>query len=249
MSDTNDVETGIDSGRRELARTFVELADTLVDEFDVVDFLQMLTQRCVDLAGASEVGLLLADQGGTLRVMAASQERSHLLELFQLQNQQGPCLDCYRDGEPVSSNDLEADSDRWPIFAPRAVAAGFRSVQALPLRLRGEVLGALNLFVDHTGGVSHVDQAVAQAMADVATIGLLQERSVRDLSAAADQLRTALQSRVVIEQAKGILAEQVGLDPDAAFQRLRQFARDHNHKLTVAARAVVNGEISGADLG
>jgi hypothetical protein len=234
--------------RERLAQTFVELADTLVDDFDVVDFLQMLTERSVELTGATEVGLLLADEAGTLRVMAASKERSHLLELFQLQNQEGPCLDCYRSGEPVSATDLDGDSDRWPTFSPRAVSAGFRSVQAIPMCLRGRVLGAMNLFLDRTGGVSAEDQTLAQAMADVATIGLIHEQTLRDSHTAASQLQRALTSRVVIEQAKGMLAEQLRLEPDEAFQRLRSFARDENRKLTEVAEAVVARDVTVATL-
>jgi GAF domain-containing protein len=241
-----EVTTGV--APEQLARTFVELADTLVDDYDLVDLLQMLTERCVELTGATEAGLLLANEDGALRVMAASRERTHLLELFQLQNREGPCLDCFRSGESVASTDLAANAERWPLFVPRAVSAGFHSVQAIPLRLRNQVLGALNLFLDEPGGISRTDVAVAQAMADVATISLLQERMVREIQLTAGQLQTALNSRVVLEQAKGILAEHWQVDPEDAFQDLRRFARDRNRKLSDVARAIVAGHLSSDEI-
>ena len=167
MVTARDVEP--DRGRR-LVDTFVELADTLVEDFDLVEFFSALAERVVELGIASEAGILLVDETGDLQFMAASHERSHLLELFQVQNQEGPCQDCFTTGEPVGVADLEDEHDRWPLFTPRALSTGFRSVQAVPLRLRGTILGALNLFLTEPGGIDQEAQAVAQAMADVATI-------------------------------------------------------------------------------
>ena len=161
------------------AEVFVEVADTLVDEFDLIEFLSMVTVRASELAGSTAAGLLLADQHGTLQFMAASDEQAELVELFQVQSREGPCQDCYRQGIPVDNADLREASDRWPAFAPRAVAAGFLSVHAFPLRLRQEVIGALNLFGTHTGLIPTEDVRIVQALADVATIGLLQERNLR----------------------------------------------------------------------
>lgn len=237
-------------GAREqrLAATFVELADTMVDDFDVADFLHLLVERVAEVLDASEVGLMLADAAGRLHVMAASNERTHLLELFQLQNEEGPCLDCFRNGRPVASDDLEADRERWPDFVPAALDAGFRSVQALPMRVRAQVLGALNVFGADVGALTEADQAIGQAMADVATIGLLQERSVRDSQLTAEQLQIALDSRIVIEQAKGVLAEQATLDMGDAFARLRTYARNHNRRLSEVAREVVDGSRTAQSL-
>jgi transcriptional regulator with GAF, ATPase, and Fis domain len=224
-----------------LARTFVELADTLVDDFDLVEFLHMLVDRCVELLEVSATGLMLADSHGLLRVMASSAESVHLLELFQLQNHEGPCLECYRTGAPVSHPDLSMALDRWPLFAPAATEAGFRTVHALPMRLRSQVIGALNLFHIDPNALAPEVTRIGQAMADVATIGLIQERAQHHQDIVVDQLQTALNSRVLIEQAKGILAERHGIDPGQAFTLLRTYARNHNQRLTQLAASVIDG--------
>ena len=231
-----------------LVETFVELADTLVEDFDVVDFFASLAERVVQFGIASEAGILLVDEAGDLQFVAASHERAHLLELFQVQNQEGPCHDCYTTGMPVEVRDLEAASDRWPLFAPRAVAAGFRAVQAVPLRLRGAVLGAFNLFLTEPGGMDNDAEAVVQAMADVATIGLLQQRELDRAHAVEGQLQRALQTRIGIEQAKGIISAQEGIQMDAAFGLLRRYSRDHNQKLHDVARDIVQGALAAGDL-
>jgi GAF domain-containing protein len=223
-----------------LSETFVELTDTMVADFDVIDFLHVLTSRSVELLDASAAGLLLADPRGELRVVAASSEAVRLLELFQLQNDQGPCLDCFRSGRPVTASDLGADQ-RWPRFAAAAGQAGFTAVQALPMRLREQVIGALNLFRATPGAFDPASIRVGQALADVATIGLLHERSMRRSDALNEQLQSALNSRVVIEQAKGKLAERFGIDMDQAFTLLRDHARNRNQRLSDLARAFVNG--------
>jgi transcriptional regulator with GAF, ATPase, and Fis domain len=222
-----------------LSDTFIELADTMVADFDILDFLHMLTDRAVQLLGASAVGVMLADPRGQLRIAAASTEEAGLLELFQLQNDQGPCLECFRTGRPVTAADLSAAAQRWPRFAQAAVQAGFVTVEALPMRLRDQVIGALNLFRAEPGSFDEADLRIGQALADVATIGLLHERNVRRRETVAEQLQAALNSRVVIEQAKGKLAERLGINMDRAFTMLRNHARTTNQHLTDVARDFV----------
>ena len=224
-----------------LSETFVELTDTMVAGFDVIDFLHLLTDRSVQLLDVSAAGLLLADPRGELRVVAASSEAARLLELFQLQNDQGPCLDCFRTGRPVAAGDLAAAAPRWPRFAPAAQRAGFAAVQALPMRLRDQVIGALNLFRAVPGAFDPADIRIGQALADVATISLLHERSMRHSDTVNEQLQTALNSRVIIEQAKGKLAERLGLDMDQAFSVLRGHARTRNLRLSDVALAFIDG--------
>jgi GAF domain-containing protein len=226
---------------RLLSETFVELADTIVVGFDVIDFLHLLTDRSAQLLDVSAAGLLLADPRGDLRVVAASSERARLLELFQIQNDQGPCMDCFRSGQPVASADLSKQTERWPHFAPAAREAGFAAVQAMPMRLREQVIGALNLFRVAPGPFDQADMRVGQALADVATISLLHQRALRHSEELNEQLQTALNSRVTIEQAKGKLAERRGVDMDKAFKMLRSYARSHNRALSDLARAFVEG--------
>jgi transcriptional regulator with GAF, ATPase, and Fis domain len=224
-----------------LSDTFVELTDTMVVGFDVIDFMHVLTNRSVELLDVAAAGLLLADPRGELRVVAASSEAARLLELFQIQNDEGPCLECFRSGQPVQVADLAAVAHRWPQFASAAGRAGFAAVQALPMRLREQVVGALNLFRTAAGAFDPADIRVGQALADVATISLLQERNMRHSDTLNEQLQTALNSRVIIEQAKGKLAERLGLDMDQAFSLLRESARTSNRRLSDLARAFVNG--------
>lgn len=223
-----------------VAEIFVEFADTLVEEFDVVEFLQMVAARAAELVAHSDAGILIADKNSFLQFMAASDERTELLELFQVQSQQGPCQDCYILGTPVINTDLREATDRWPRFAPRAVAAGFRSVHAFPLRLRQEVIGALNLFSTDVGNLDPSDVRLIQALADVATIGLLQERAIKRGEVLSEQLQGALNSRIIIEQAKGVLAQIHGCTVDEGFNLLRAYSRTHNLLLSVVAAAVVH---------
>src|SRR6202522_3964098 len=224
-----------------LSETFVELTDTMVAGFDVIDFLHVLTDRSVQLLDVSAAGLLLADPRGELRVVAASSEAVRLLELFQLQNDQGPCLDCFRGGQPVTVADLNAEAQRWPRFTAAAQQAGFAAVQALPMRLRDQVIGALNLFRATPGAFDPANVRVGQALADVATISLLHERNMRHSDTLNEQLQTALNSRVIIEQAKGKLAERLAVDMDEAFTLLRDRARTSNRRLSDLAQAFVDG--------
>jgi GAF domain-containing protein len=232
-----------------LADTFVTLADTLVDDYDVVELLDRLVNACVSLLGVTAAGLLLKDQKGNLAVVASSSEESRLLEIFQLQNDEGPCLDCIRTKNTAGSNDLEADREKWPLFVPAALEAGFRSVAALPLRLRDQTIGGLNLFHGGVHPLAADELRLAQALANVATIGILQQRSAHHSSVLAEQLQHALNSRVVIEQAKGVLAERHNVGIDAAFDALRRYARDNNRKLGEVAFAVVRGEIDPGTVG
>lgn len=230
-----------------LAATFVELADTLARDFDLIEFLYTLVDRCVELLDVSAVGLMLGDDRGRLRVAASSGEGTRLLELFQLQNDEGPCLECYRTGRPVEDPDLSVAS-RWPLFGPEAVRAGFRTVHALPMRLRERTVGSLNLFHADAGGLPESDTRIAQALVDVATIGLIQVHLGRRQEILVDQLQTALDARVVIEQAKGVLAQLRGMSPAEAFTILRTHARAHDLRLTALAYAVVEGEATASSL-
>ncbi|MEA2901636.1 MAG: hypothetical protein QOH36_1523 [Actinomycetota bacterium] len=231
-----------------LARTLVELADTLVDDFDVVELLFLLTDRCVDVLDVTAAGLMLVAPDGALRVMASSSETMRLLELFELQSEQGPCLDCYRSGEPVVNQDLATVNGRWPQFAAEALAAGFHSVHALPMRLRGTVIGALNLFRVDPGAMGPADIAAAQSLADIATIAVLHHRVVRDSQVVNEQLQHALNSRIVIEQATGIVAERASLSVDEAFLALRSHARHHRVRLVDLAQGVIAGTHAAGSL-
>jgi len=242
------VEDGASGARQELlARTFVELADTLVSGFDVVEFLTMLAGRTVDLLELAAAGVLLDDQTGQLRPIAASDERVRLLELLELQHDEGPCVEAFQRGTPVQADAVQA-LRRWPRFATEAASLGYRVMCAVPLRLRNQTVGALNLFSTGTDLLDAPTLAVGQALADVATIGLLQERAMRESRLLAEQLQTALDSRVTLEQAKGVLAEQTGLSIDQAFEVLRMFSRQHNLRLTEVARRVLTGDLSGGSL-
>jgi transcriptional regulator with GAF, ATPase, and Fis domain len=235
-------------GDDRLLETFVELADTLIDDFDVIDFLHLLVGRSVELLNVDAAGLLLADQHGRLQLIATSNEQVRLLELFQLQNDDGPCLDAYATGTRVSHADLAGAKDRWPQFAAAATDSGFAAVDALPMRLRGDVIGALNLFRTSPGELTETALRIARALVDVATIGLLQERSIRHQEILTEQLQTALNNRVVIEQAKGYIAHRLGVDMDGAFAALRGYARGYSLKLSDVAGSVIAGDISAGEL-
>jgi GAF domain-containing protein len=237
---------GVDPVR--VAAACVELADTLAEDFDLIEFLHTLVERCVDLLDVSAVGLMLGDGRGRLRVMASSAERMRLLELFQLQHDQGPCLECYRAGTAVDEPDLAAATERWPLFAPEAVRTGLGAVHALPMRLRTQTVGALNLFHDEPGGLREDHTRVAQCLVDVATIGLIQVQLGHRGEILLGQLGAALDSRVVIEQAKGFVAEHRGITPAAAFTVLRDYSRAHRSRLTDVAYAVIASDPGVADL-
>lgn len=229
-----------------LARTFVELADTLVDEFDLVDLLTTLTERCVELTRSTEVGIVLADDAGDLQVMASSSERAHVLELYEIQNREGPCFDAYRSGEQVRNAPL--DDARWPHFGARARAAGYRVVHAVPLRHHEHVIGAVNVFDARSAELDETEFELLQALADIATISILQHRSLTRAVTLAGQLQHALDSRVAVEQAKGVLAERLKVDIAHAFSMLRTFARNLNRDIADVARDVVHGALPAHEL-
>lgn len=224
-------------------RTFVELADTLVADFDIIDSLTMLAARCVEILDAAATGILLVDAEGSLRVIAASGEQARLLELFQLQNDEGPCLEAFASGRLVVHTDLRESIERWPRFTPYAVGAGYESVYAIPLRLRGNIIGALNLFRSDSGPLGEGDLLLAQALADLASIAILQAAAATEARGREEHLQYALDSRIVIEQAKGMLAENAGIDMPSAFNRIRARARNTNTKLTVVAAGIVDGDL------
>jgi GAF domain-containing protein len=245
VTSNDDIRPSTEAKSREqvLADTFVALADTLVDDYDIVELLDELVHACVTLLGVTAAGMLLDDQKGNLAVVASSSEETRLLEVFQLQNDEGPCLDCVRTGTSVSYADLRNEVARWPLFVPAALAAGFLSVTAVPLRLRDQIIGGLNLFDVSAEAVPPGDRRMAQALADMATIGILHRRSAHRSTVVAEQLQHALNSRIVIEQAKGVLAERSNISMERAFDVLRRHARNHNLKLTDVALAVVRGEL------
>jgi GAF domain-containing protein len=226
-----------------IVETFVRLADTLVDTYDVIDFLQYLCERCVELIGIDQAGVLLAAPTGNLQAVAASSEQTRLLELFEVQNSDGPCLDSFRSGEEVFAGDLEQARDRWPMFANQALHYGFQAVHSVPLRLRQQVIGALNLLIGQPAPLSDLDGALARALADIATIGVLQQRSTSEAHESVSGLQRALTSRIRIEQAKGILAERSGSGVDEAFEVLRSYARRHQTGITAVAEQVVRREL------
>lgn len=234
------------SDTQRLSQVFVELADTLVTDFDVVDFMTLLADRSVELLGATEAGVVLVDERGTVRSVASSHETARLLELFELQNQQGPCLDAVRAGMSITNQRLDEATARWPDFAPEARRSGFEMVHALPMRLRGQVIGAVNLFAADPTPLDGAALSIGQALADVATISLLQVRGMREARVLNEQLQGALTSRVIIEQAKGMLAERLEIDMDEAFVRLRAYARRSNKRLSDVAAGVLDRTIDSA---
>ncbi len=227
-----------------LATTLVELADSLVYDFDVVDLMVRVTERCVELLEVSEAALLLSDGVGRLRLAAATSERFPTVEVFQAQAAEGPCWECFHTARPVFVADLLVEDVRWPAFAPVATGAGFRAAHAVPLRLRGQVLGALNLLAHSPGTLRPYHATAAQALADVTTIALLQHRVIDESHRISEQLQEALNSRIAIEQAKGMIAEHTSCEMEEAFARLRQFARASQRRLSAVAAALVNGELA-----
>jgi hypothetical protein len=225
-----------------LANAFVGLADTLVADYDVIELAQQLIDSTMTLLPITAAGILLGDSSGELHVFASSSEQTRLLELLQVEADAGPCLEAYNTGQPVIVEDLTINQGRWPAFAERAAEYGFLAVTALPLRLRTERVGALNLFCNEVGPLSVADVAVAQALADVASVGILHQRILTRSEMVNQQLQTALNTRLIIEQAKGVLAERGAIDMDRAFKLLRMHARRSNRRLADLARDVIDGE-------
>ena len=231
-----------------VAQTLVSLADTLVDDFDVVELLTLLSDRSVEIFDVAAAGVMLISAAGDLRVVASSSDQMHILELFEEQSEEGPCPDCYRAGQPVVNQDLAGATDRWPHFAPRAIAAGFRSVHAVPMHLRDLTIGALNLFRTGEGRLEKADVETAQAFADVATIAVIQHSGAVDSGVIQENLNDVLNGRAVIEQAKGVLAERHSFAMDDAFVELRDQARQHHRGLVETARDVIEGKLPSAPL-
>jgi len=226
------------SREQRINAAFVAVADTLIADYDLIDLLHTLVDVCADVLDVEAAGLVLADDDGDLQLLASTSEQADLVEIMQLAAGSGPCVDCFRTGVVVDIADIAESGDQWPEFKAAALGQGFRAVHATPMRLRGQVLGAMNLFHTKPGNLNSADAGVAQALADVATIGILQERSIRETGIVAEQLQRALESRVIIEQAKGVLAALHGVGVDEAFTRLRNYARDHNLTLRSVAQGV-----------
>jgi GAF domain-containing protein len=227
-----------------VSAAFVKIADTLVAEFDVLDLLQTLVNESVEILGAAAAGLVLLDPAGELQVMASTSAESQLMETLQLEAGTGPCVDCFRTAAVVAIEDIATQGSRWPLFQSSALSQGFRSLHAVPMRLRRRTIGALNLFGREAGPLSSENAAIAQAFADVATISLIQESAARESALINDQLRRALNSRILIEQAKGVIAQSTRVDMQTAFARLRDYARSHNQTIYDTAESVVNLRIT-----
>lgn len=226
--------------QQRLVEVFVQLADTLVDDYDVIDFLHTLTEVTVELLDAQAAGLMLADRRGEVQVVASSSEDSRVLELFELQYEQGPCIDSYRRGAQVTNVDAHEADKRWPGFGAAVAASRFTTVHALPMRLRTETIGAMNIFLTRSGVLSDEDIALGQGLADIASIGLMQERAVKERNVLAEQLQGALNSRVLIEQAKGMFAERHGVEVSTAFTVMRSHARKTGQPLLAVANQVID---------
>lgn len=229
---------------RRVREVFIELSDTLVADFDIIEFLDRLAARCSELLSVSACGILLVDHHGALNLVAASSEQARLVELVQLQNLEGPCLEAFSTGRPVQYGDLGDGHSPWPNFAAAAVEGGYRSVQALPMRLRDTMLGAVNLFSRQPGPLSGDTVVLGQALADAATIGILHQRALAQQEIVTEQLQNALNSRILIEQAKGFISHSLEIDVDEAFAVLRTHARSNNRRLTDVATDVVEGRVT-----
>ena len=225
---------------KKIVATFVTLADSLVVGFDVVELLQTLVDTCTEVLEVSAAGIMLADDYGELSVLVSTSEAGNLVELIQLSTGSGPCVDSYRSGVVVSIPDVESIQNDWPEFTSAAVAQGFHSVHAVPLRLRGAVIGTMNLFGHESVALNEEDAALAQGLADVATIAILQERALKEHSIAREQLQGALDSRVIIEQAKGVISQLRDVDMDEAFTLLRQHARSNHLQIREVSEQVVS---------
>lgn len=245
QQDHHATDSRVGTRESEVIQAFVDLSNDLVEGYDVIDLLSRLTTNCASLLDVTSAGLLLKDATGRLHLAAASSEATHHLEIFQLQRDEGPCLDSFAAGEPVVAPDLAAEEQRWPQFSRAARQVGFASVHALPMRLRETVLGTLGLFGDRVGRLDERDLALAQSLVHVASVALINERSAADSATVNSQLQHALSSRIVLEQAKGVLAHTGGLEMDQAFEVLRRYARDHSVKLGEIATQLVSRELSG----
>jgi transcriptional regulator with GAF, ATPase, and Fis domain len=226
-----------------LVKTFVTLADSLVAGYDIIDLLQTLVDRTTELFDASAAGIILGSDFDHLEVIVSTSENSRIVGLMQLRAGEGPCVEAVTSGQVVSVGDENEMYDRWPTFAAAATGSGYVSVHAIPMRLRGQIIGSLNLFRDHEGALNETDAIAAQALADVATISVLQERTIHDSSIVREQLQRALDTRIVIEQAKGVIAYTHHLDMEAAFRLIRHHARSTQTPMSAVAAGVVDGSV------
>lgn len=235
----------MDTSTREadISQTFVALADTLVTEYDVVDVLQNLIEQTSRILAAADAGILLPAASGDLSVIASTSERTQLVSLLQLKAEEGPCVEAYATGEPVSVDDIRETSSRWPVFASSAASVGFRSMYGIPMKFRGETIGSLNLFSERVGPMPEADVTIGRALTDVATVSLMQERALRESNTVREQLQRALDSRVLIEQAKGVLAQRENVGVDEAFALLRSQARNSGRRLSVVAQEIIAGTV------
>lgn len=222
--------------------TFIQLADTLTSEYDVSDFLEMLVDRCGEIFEITAAGVLVEAHDGNLQLVAATSEDMEVLERAEIEHGEGPCLEAYREGQQVCAGDLTAEFARWPNVAPLAVDIGYLAAHAFPLRLRADRIGALNLYRDRVGEFGDEDVQLAQAFADMATIGLLQERAVGAADVRSQQLQRALDSRLLIERAKGTLAERAGISTDEAFHRIRDHARSSHERVGAVCERVLDSD-------
>jgi GAF domain-containing protein len=216
----------------------------LSDELDLIDVLDQLLMACLSILGVDAAAVLIDDQNGHLIPVASSSEEARLLELFQVHMNQGPCLDAIRGGTTVFSHDLQDERERWPAFCDAALEIGYHSVVAVPMRLNGTTIGGLNIFSNQAGQQSDERRRLGTALGHLAALAISHQQSARRSAALAEQLQHALSSRVVIEQAKGVLAERLDLTMEAAFDRIRRYARDHNQKLGEVCAGVISGEIT-----
>lgn len=228
-------------GEQLVREAFVELADTLASDYDIGDFLQMLVDRCGAILDVRTCGVLVEGPRGDLQLAAATSATMNELETLEIDAREGPCLEAYQTGEQVVCGDLRETMDRWPTITPKALEMGLLAVYALPVRLRGDRIGALNLYREQTGVFDGEDIRLAQALADVAAIGILQARRGADAEERSAQLQGALDTRVIIEQAKGAIAERYGVTPTRAFEAIRSVARSSNRKVTAVCQEIIAG--------
>ena len=236
------------SREAQLSAAFVKLADTLTADFDVVDLLHTLVEECATILDTEAGGIMLLDPSGDLHLVASTSEEASLVEIMQLSAGAGPCVDAFSSGRTVTVGDIEASGSRWPAFRDEALKHGFKSVHSTPMRLRGRIIGAMNLFSTRVGELNPADVIVAQALADVASIGVLHERNMREKEIVSEQLQYALDTRILVEQAKGVLFESTPMTMDASFGSLRTYARDHLMTLRTVASGVVDRSISVDEL-
>ena len=232
------------SRENRITSAFVAVADTLTSNFDVVELLQTLVGHCTDILDTDAGGLMLVDDSGVLQLMTSTSEGADFVEVMQLTAHSGPCIECFASGRTVSLTDIRDAPDEWRVFRDSALEQGFRSVHAIPLKLREITIGTLNLLRDDTGELPEHDLVAARALADVATIGIIQERTIRETDVVREQLQNALNSRITIEQAKGVVAHRRSITPEEAFDVIRRYARSHSMTLSSVAAALVDRSLT-----